>query len=236
MRYHIHSVSQSMHLTEGSGASGEIGLGSALTRRLRSARGPHVPLPFRRSTSPRSLATALAAVLALGTLAVAASLTSAGAAQREATGAASILVLTNPDDPFGTYYTEILLAEGLNDYDVAPVGTITSANLASRSVVLLAKTGLTDSQVSTLTRWVTSGGNLIAMRPDALLAPLLGLGSVTGSMANGYLTVDTATAPAPGSSVSRCSSTMSPIAGRSRERRRSHGLRPVRPTRRSTQR
>ena len=46
--------------------------------------------------------------------------------------------------------------------------------------------------------YVNNGGNLVAMRPDADLAGLLGLGSASGTLANGYLQVNTATAPGRG--------------------------------------
>ena len=42
------------------------------------------------------------------------------------------------------------------------------------------------------------GGDLIAMRPDPQLAPLLGLGADGGDVAEGYLGVDTGTAPGRG--------------------------------------
>ena len=46
--------------------------------------------------------------------------------------------------------------------------------------------------------WVTSGGNLIAMRPDADLATLLGLTPQGGTLAEGYIQVDTNGGPGVG--------------------------------------
>ena len=104
-----------------------------------------------------------------------------------------ILVLTNGSAHFGTYYAEILRNEGFNAFAVADVATVSAATLAAYDVVLLAKTPLTGTQVATLNTWVNGGGNLIAMAPDAQLAPLLGLTPAGGTLAEAYLQVDTAT-------------------------------------------
>ena len=109
-----------------------------------------------------------------------------------------ILVISNPGDPFGRYYAEILTAEGLNAFEVRNVDQISPATLSGHSVVILARTGLTASQVSTLSSWVQGGGNLIAMRPGAALAGLLGLGSDTGDLANGYIRINTSSGPGAG--------------------------------------
>ena len=46
--------------------------------------------------------------------------------------------------------------------------------------------------------FVTAGGNLVAMRPDPQLAGLLGITERGTTLSNGYLQVDTATAPGNG--------------------------------------
>jgi hypothetical protein len=109
-----------------------------------------------------------------------------------------ILVMTDPADPFGRYYAEILAAEGLNAFDVRDVGQLSSATLSGYSVVILAQSSLTAAQASTLSAWVHGGGNLIAMRPGAALAGLLGLGSDSGDLDDGYLRVDTTSGPGAG--------------------------------------
>jgi hypothetical protein len=109
-----------------------------------------------------------------------------------------ILVLSTASDPFSRYYGEILLAEGLNQYRIRDIGSIDAATLANFDVVILPSIPLTASQVSLLTNWVTAGGNLIAIRPDAQLAGLLGLTTASGTLANGYLGVDTSTAAGSG--------------------------------------
>ena len=110
-----------------------------------------------------------------------------------------ILVVTKPGDPFGTYYAEILRAEGLNEFSVTNASAITAQTLAQYQVVLLAANdALTAAQASLLTQWVQAGGNLIAMRPSARLATLLGLGSDSGDLTNGYIKINTSAAPGAG--------------------------------------
>ena len=65
-----------------------------------------------------------------------------------------ILVVTNPSDPFGTYYAEILRAEGLNEFTVADLSALNPSTLAGYDVVLLARTGLNDAQAGVLSSWV----------------------------------------------------------------------------------
>jgi hypothetical protein len=108
-----------------------------------------------------------------------------------------ILVVSN-GDPFSRYYAEILTAEGLNAFEVRDAGQISDATLSGYSVVILAPTALTASQASSLSNWVENGGNLIAMRPGNTLAGLLGLGSNTGDLDNGYIRVNTASGPGAG--------------------------------------
>jgi Domain of unknown function (DUF4082)/Bacterial Ig-like domain/Purple acid Phosphatase, N-terminal domain/Bacterial Ig domain len=109
-----------------------------------------------------------------------------------------ILVITSSGDPFTSYYAEILRAEGMNDFLTADLLTVTAQTLASYDVAILAPTTLNAAQVTMLRDWVTSGGNLIAMRPDKNLAGLLGLTDAGTTLANAYLRVDTSTAPGAG--------------------------------------
>ena len=109
-----------------------------------------------------------------------------------------ILVVSDPADPFGRYYAEILTAEGLNAFDVRDVAQVSAATLSGYSVVILAPTAVSPTLASSLSAWVQGGGNLIAMRPDASLAGLLGLGSDTGDLDNRYIRVNTSSAPGVG--------------------------------------
>jgi hypothetical protein len=99
---------------------------------------------------------------------------------------------------FTSFAAEVLRAEGLNEFATADLSTVTSTVLAQYDVVLLGSTPLTAAQVSMFTTWVDGGGNLVAFRPDKQLASLLGLLSTTGTLANGYLKVDTGSAPGAG--------------------------------------
>jgi hypothetical protein len=111
---------------------------------------------------------------------------------------APILLLTNAANPFSQYFTEILLAEGLNEFTTKDISSVSSAALAPYDVVLLGQTALTAAQVTTLSNWVYSGGNLIAMRPDKQLAGLLGLADAGTTLSEGYLLVNTASGPGAG--------------------------------------
>jgi hypothetical protein len=110
-----------------------------------------------------------------------------------------VLVITSAADPFTTYYSEILRAEGLNEFSTTDVSTVNAQTLAAHDVAVLAPMTLSSAQVSMLSDWVVSGGNLIAMRPDKKLAGLLGLTDAGGTLANGYLKIDTG--PGPGAGI-----------------------------------
>jgi hypothetical protein len=109
-----------------------------------------------------------------------------------------ILVIANTNNPFTHYYGEVLLAEGMNEFRIKDISTITPAVLAQYDVAILGDMTLTSTMVSTLTAWVNGGGNLIAMHPDPQLASLLGLSSTGSSLANGYLAVNTSSGPGAG--------------------------------------
>lgn len=109
-----------------------------------------------------------------------------------------ILVVARPSDPFGRYLAEILRTEGLNEFDVVDLNSLTAGDLASHAVVLLAPSVLAPAQATMLSSWVDDGGNLVALRPDAQLAPLLGITPAAGTLANAYLAIDTNEAPGQG--------------------------------------
>ena len=109
-----------------------------------------------------------------------------------------ILVVTSGTQNFGTYYAEILRTEGLNAFAVADVSTLSANTLAAHDVVLLSQMTLTSAQVTLLTNWVSAGGNLIAMAPDARLTALLGITPAGSTLTNGYLRVDGSSAAGSG--------------------------------------
>ncbi|KAA0268112.1 MAG: hypothetical protein EDQ89_11425 [Acidobacteria bacterium] len=109
-----------------------------------------------------------------------------------------ILVVADGSNPFGRYYAEILRAEGLNEFAVADLGAIDASMLDGYDVVVLGEADLTAVQAQTLSDWVTGGGNLVAMRPDAELAGLLGVTPAGAPLAEGYLDVNTGSGPGAG--------------------------------------
>ena len=109
-----------------------------------------------------------------------------------------LLIVTSTANPFTTYYAEILRGEGLNAFALADIGAVTAATLQAYDVVILGEQPLTAAQVTMFSNWVTAGGNLIAMRPDKGLAPLLGLLDAAGTLADAYLQIDTSAAPGAG--------------------------------------
>jgi hypothetical protein len=99
-----------------------------------------------------------------------------------------ILVVTANGDGFASYLPEILRGEGLNEFDVADIGSVGPQTLAAHDVVVLGRTSLSDAQVAMFSAWVQGGGNLVAMRPDKKLAGLLGLADAGGTRDEGNLT------------------------------------------------
>ncbi|WP_229068355.1 DUF4082 domain-containing protein [Actinoplanes sp. DH11] len=99
---------------------------------------------------------------------------------------------------FTPFLAEVLRTEGLNEFATADLASVTAATLGQYDVVLLGATPLTAAQVAMFTTWVTGGGNLIAFRPDKQLAGLLGLTATSGTLAEGYLRVDTSASPGAG--------------------------------------
>ena len=99
---------------------------------------------------------------------------------------------------YDSYLKEILRAEGLNLFTSGTTSALTTSGLAPYTTVVLGETTLTLDQVTALTTWVTAGGHLIAIRPDPRLTGLLGLSLTTGTLSEGYIKVDTSTAPGEG--------------------------------------
>jgi hypothetical protein len=111
---------------------------------------------------------------------------------------APILVLTNAASPFSQFYEQILLTEGMNEYALNDISSVTNGTLAQYDVAILAQTALTSTQVTTISNWVNGGGILIAMRPDKQLAGLLGLVDAGSTISEGYLLVNTNSSPGAG--------------------------------------
>jgi hypothetical protein len=138
----------------------------------------------------------LLVALALLTIALAVAASPARAQQSGPGG--PVLVITQGSNAFSAYYSEILRAEGLNAFAVRDISSVDAGTLNGFDVAILGEMPLDPAQAAMFGTWVNAGGNLIAMRPDADLAPLLGLTAGPTSRADAYLKVDTSTAPGAG--------------------------------------
>ena len=65
-----------------------------------------------------------------------------------------IAVVTSTGNPSSSYLSEILRAEGLNEFANLRVSTLNAATLAPYAVVVLGDVAITDAQVAALTDWV----------------------------------------------------------------------------------
>jgi hypothetical protein len=109
-----------------------------------------------------------------------------------------ILVISSASNAFSRYPVEILRAEGLNEFAAVDISSVTSTMLNNYDVVILGEMTVSASQVTMLTNWVNAGGTLIAFKPSALLMPLMGLNSSTGTLSDKYLLVNTSSGPGVG--------------------------------------
>ena len=110
-----------------------------------------------------------------------------------------ILVITSTGNKFTQYYQEILRAEGFRNFNAIDITHVTDFVLFPYQVVILGEMPLTQAQVTMLSKWLGfSGRNLIAMRPDKKLAPLLGLSDESSVLSDAYLKVDATREPGKG--------------------------------------
>jgi hypothetical protein len=173
--------------------------GTILHQRLRT--GKHAPVLKQGRRRVAVLGPALARMLSpllLAGLWALSGMTESFAGPYNGGPGGPILVVTNSANPFAEYFAEILLAEGLNEFTLTNLSSVSSAMLANYDVVLLGQMALSGSQVTTLSNWVNAGGNLIAMRPDKQLAGLLGLTDAGATLAERYLLVNTNNGPGAG--------------------------------------
>ncbi len=109
-----------------------------------------------------------------------------------------VLVVTSGALPFSTYYSEILRAEGIGSFESVDLSHVSAELLDRFDMALLGEMPLSAAQAAMFSDWVHTGGDLITMRPDKRLAGLLGLEDQAASLNEGYLLIDTATAPGHG--------------------------------------
>jgi len=87
----------------------------------------------------------------------------------------------------GRYLGEILLTQGLNEFQMAALSSISLEFLEGFDLVILNKASLRPSQVMLFEQYVANGGTLIALKPDKELASLCGLTSTTDTLSEGYI-------------------------------------------------
>ena len=105
-----------------------------------------------------------------------------------------ILVIVNSSTgSFSGYIGEILKAEGFNEFQTASLSQISPSFLASFDTVILATLSLSSLEATMIQNYVSAGGNLIAFKPDAKLAPIFGLVPAHTTLSEGYIKVDDTT-------------------------------------------
>ncbi|MEQ1796488.1 MAG: DUF4082 domain-containing protein [Lacibacter sp.] len=111
-----------------------------------------------------------------------------------------VLVIHSASNPFSNYTAEILRAEGLNEFAVRDISTVTAAILGNYDVVVLGEMTVTNTQVTMFSTWVNAGGVLIAFKPtNTNLRNLLGITRVgTSTLSNQYLLFNTVSGPGKG--------------------------------------
>jgi hypothetical protein len=111
-----------------------------------------------------------------------------------------ILVVTSAANQFSTFSAEILRAEGLMEFTVADISTVNASMLTTYDVVIIGDIAVSAAEASMFDTWVNAGGTLIAFKPSASLSTLLGITPAAGTLAEGYLLVNT-TAGTPGAGI-----------------------------------
>jgi hypothetical protein len=101
-------------------------------------------------------------------------------------------LVTSESNPFSAYYGEILRGEGLNEFTTIDIDDVTKNELAEHRSIVLGEMALTNDQVALFTEYVNNGGQLVAMRPDEKLAPLLGLTDAGTTLSDQYLKLSSA--------------------------------------------
>ncbi|RKS02408.1 DUF4082 domain-containing protein [Flavobacterium sp. 102] len=109
-----------------------------------------------------------------------------------------ILIISSASNPFSRYTIEILRAEGINQFKALDISQVNETVLAQYDVAILGEMAIDASQSSMFNDWVTSGKTLIAFKPDEDLFPLMGIASVSGTLSDQYLLINTASGPGVG--------------------------------------
>ena len=102
-------------------------------------------------------------------------------------------------NPYQNFVPELLTTEGLNGFQVAQLGDLTSTFLANYDVVILPHLTLTSAEATLFQNYVNAGGTLVGFRPDLQLASVFGVASLGTTLQEAWLKIDTTTPYAPSS-------------------------------------
>lgn len=103
-----------------------------------------------------------------------------------------ILVVMSSTNPFSKYTTEILRAEGLNDFMALDITSVDSATLSGYDVAIIGEINISNEKATMFADWVNAGGKLVAFKPVASLHSLLGITPAGSHLSDGYILIDTA--------------------------------------------
>lgn len=101
----------------------------------------------------------------------------------------SPLLIAYPDHANPVVWQEILRVEGLPYAHTQRLAALDPSQVASVAVVMMLPGATTDDQIELLRDYVEAGGGLVAVQPDAKLAPLCGLTGAKDATSDGYLCV-----------------------------------------------
>lgn len=109
-----------------------------------------------------------------------------------APGNQPILVVQNDtgESPFGAYFGEILLAEGILSFTLEKLSELDFGSLSERDVVILSSGTLNQEQADKFSRYVFNGGGLIVMSPEPALLSVLGLKDEQMNADQNYVVTD----------------------------------------------
>jgi len=113
--------------------------------------------------------------------------------------AGPILVIAS-HDKFGTYTAELLKTEGFNEFRMKPPDSekISYNYLKRFDIVILTEGAAEPRTIPILEKYVRSGGNIVAFRPDSSLSKLLGISFTGENISEGYIAIDTSLTPGKG--------------------------------------
>ena len=103
-----------------------------------------------------------------------------------------VLIVQNSGspDPYQNFVSELLLTEGINEFQTAQLSDLTSTFLASYEAVILPHFALTSAQATLFQNYVSAGGTLVGFRPDLQLSAVFGVSSLSGTLPESWLRIN----------------------------------------------